>query len=141
MTQTTKIATCGYCGARAALVLTQQARHELTCSACGAPLDDVEVLQTAVRTAPPADQPTTSKEAKSRTAQPRAAQPRAAVMPWMESREKVNTDDDDDDDDDDKDRRKASKRSKKSKRRKRRKSLVQRFFDEAADAIEDIFDD
>ncbi|MDA8603295.1 hypothetical protein N9M21_02625 [Alphaproteobacteria bacterium] len=131
MTQTTKIATCRYCGARAALVLTQQARHELTCSACGAPLDDVEVLQTTVRTAPPADHPTTSKEAKSR----------AAVMPWMESREKVNTDDDDDDDDDDKDRRKASKRSKKSKRRKRRKSLVQRFFDEAADAIEDIFDD
>ena len=131
MTQTTKIATCGYCGARAALVLTQQARHELTCSACGAPLDDVEVLQTAVRTAPPADQPTTSKEAKSR----------AAVMPWMESRAKVNADDDDDDDDDDKDRRKASKRSKKSKRGKRRKSLVQRFFDEAADAIEDIFDD
>jgi len=135
MTQTTKIATCGYCGARAALVLTQQARHELTCSACGAPLDDVEVLQTAVRTAPPADQPTTFKEAKSR-----AAQPRGAVMPWMESRAKVNADDDDDDDDD-KDRRKASKRSKKSKRGKRRKSLVQRFFDEAADAIEDIFDD
>ena len=140
MTQTTKIATCGYCGARAALVLTQQARHELTCSACGAPLDDVEVLQTAVRTAPPADQPTTSKEAKSRTAQPSAAQPRGAVMPWMESRAKVNADDDDDDDDD-KDRRKASQRSKKSKRGKRRKSLVQRFFDEAADAIEDIFDD
>ena len=131
MTQTTKIATCGYCGARAALVLTQQARHELTCSACGAPLDDVEVLQTAARKAPPADQPTTSKEAKSR----------AAVMPWMESRAKVNADDDDDDDDDDKDRRKASKRSKKSKRGKRRKSLVQRFFDEAADAVEDIFDD
>lgn len=131
MTQTTKIATCGYCGARAALVLTQQARHELTCSACGAPLDDVEVLQTTVRTAPPTDHPTTSKEAKSR----------AAVMPWMESRAKVNADDDDDDDDDDKDRRKASKTSKKSKRRKRRKSLVQRFFDEAADAIEDIFDD
>jgi len=130
MTQTTKIATCGYCGARAALVLTQQARHELTCSACGAPLDDVEVLQTTVRTAPPTDQPTTFKEAKSR----------AAVMPWMESRAKVNADDDDDDDDD-KDRRKASKRSKKSKQRKRRKSLVQRFFDEAADAIEDIFDD
>ena len=61
-------------------------------------------------------------------------------MPWMESRAKVNADDDDDDDDD-KDRRKASQRSKKSKRGKRRKSLVQRFFDEAADAIEDIFDD
>lgn len=40
----TKIATCCYCGTRAALVLTGQDRHELSCSACGAPLHDMKRL-------------------------------------------------------------------------------------------------
>ena len=34
----TKIATCCYCGTRAALVLSGTQRHELACSSCGAPL-------------------------------------------------------------------------------------------------------
>lgn len=38
----TKIATCCYCGKRAALVLTGTVRHELACSACGAPLHDLK---------------------------------------------------------------------------------------------------
>lgn len=33
-----KIATCCYCGTRAALVLAAEARHDLTCRSCGAPL-------------------------------------------------------------------------------------------------------
>ncbi len=37
----TKIATCCYCGSRAALVLGKD-RHELTCSNCGAPLHDMK---------------------------------------------------------------------------------------------------
>ncbi len=37
----TKIATCCYCGARAALVLNKK-RHELACSSCGAPLHDMK---------------------------------------------------------------------------------------------------
>ncbi|MBV0912876.1 hypothetical protein [Anianabacter salinae] len=41
----TKIATCCYCGTRAALVLTGQTRHELACSACGAPLHDMKALR------------------------------------------------------------------------------------------------
>ncbi len=41
----TKIATCCYCGARAALVLRGDVRHELTCSACGAPLQDMKHLK------------------------------------------------------------------------------------------------
>ncbi|WP_298842503.1 hypothetical protein [uncultured Roseobacter sp.] len=36
-----KIATCCYCGARAALRL-DKVRHELTCSGCGAPLHDLK---------------------------------------------------------------------------------------------------
>lgn len=37
----TKIATCCYCGSRAALVLGRD-RHELTCANCGAPLHDMK---------------------------------------------------------------------------------------------------
>ncbi|WP_417750382.1 hypothetical protein [Ruegeria sp. SCP10] len=39
-----KIATCCYCGTRAALVLTGKKRHELSCSSCGAPLHDLKML-------------------------------------------------------------------------------------------------
>ena len=38
-----KIATCCYCGARAALRL-DKVRHELTCASCGAPLHDLKRL-------------------------------------------------------------------------------------------------
>ena len=41
----TKIATCCYCGTRAALVLSGTERHELACSACGAPLHDLKMLK------------------------------------------------------------------------------------------------
>ena len=40
----TKIATCCYCGARAALVLNK-AQHELSCASCGAPLHDLKMLR------------------------------------------------------------------------------------------------
>ncbi len=39
----TKIATCCYCGTRAALVLGRK-RHELACSSCGAPLHELKRL-------------------------------------------------------------------------------------------------
>jgi hypothetical protein len=38
---TPKIATCCYCGTRAALMLDSE-RHELTCSSCGAPLRNLK---------------------------------------------------------------------------------------------------
>ena len=41
-----KIATCNYCGTRAALVL-DRARHELACSSCGAPLHDMKAMPKA----------------------------------------------------------------------------------------------
>jgi len=40
----TKIATCCYCGTRAALVLTESGRHELSCVACGAPLHEMKAM-------------------------------------------------------------------------------------------------
>lgn len=49
----TKIATCCYCGTRAALVLRGETRHELSCSACGAPLHNLKMLpKTPERKAP-----------------------------------------------------------------------------------------
>lgn len=45
MAQQTKIATCCYCGTRAALVLRGKSRHELACATCGAPLHDLKMLR------------------------------------------------------------------------------------------------
>lgn len=41
----TKIATCCYCGTRAALKMTSSGRHELSCSSCGAPLHEMKMLR------------------------------------------------------------------------------------------------
>lgn len=42
---TPKIATCCYCGTRAALNLRGTERHELACSNCGAPLHEMKMLR------------------------------------------------------------------------------------------------
>ena len=39
-----KIATCCYCGTKAALVLRGKDSHELSCGSCGAPLHDLKRL-------------------------------------------------------------------------------------------------
>lgn len=49
MPHSTKIATCCYCGARAALVLKGRERHELACSSCGAPLHELKKLPSDTR--------------------------------------------------------------------------------------------
>ena len=45
MSYQTKLATCCYCGTRAALVLRGQTRHELSCAGCGAPIHDLKWLK------------------------------------------------------------------------------------------------
>ena len=45
-----KIATCCYCGTRAALTLRGRERHELACSNCGAPLHDLKMLKAPQKT-------------------------------------------------------------------------------------------
>lgn len=54
MPQHTKIATCCYCGTRAALVLRGSSRHELACGSCGAPLSKLKSLPSAPAPAPAA---------------------------------------------------------------------------------------
>lgn len=40
----TKVATCCYCGTKAALILKGKERHELSCGTCGAPLHALKIL-------------------------------------------------------------------------------------------------
>lgn len=42
---TQKIATCSYCGTRAALMLAGREQHALACAQCGAPLRDFKALK------------------------------------------------------------------------------------------------
>ena len=63
----TKIATCCYCGSRAALVLRGETRHELACASCGAPLHDLKRLRSdAVTKSPPKRDTRRPKPAKAR---------------------------------------------------------------------------
>ena len=159
MTHPTKIATCSYCGTRTAFVLAGQTAHKLTCSACGAPLDQMEMVSAATLQGqaaagavavvpPPAARRSSAQSDKSPSAEKRTGGVFGVGLAWIDERSGAassqNDDDDDDDDDDDpKDRKsKGSKSSgkKSKKKKKRRKSLAQRFLDDAADAIEDIFD-
>lgn len=48
----TKVATCCFCGTRAALVLRGKDRHELSCSSCGAPLHNMKQLHPQRSTKP-----------------------------------------------------------------------------------------
>ncbi|WP_136442775.1 hypothetical protein [Pacificoceanicola onchidii] len=61
----TKIATCCYCGTRAALVLDKE-RHELVCSSCGAPLHNMKSLKSGSADPMLHSQPRKGKKGKSR---------------------------------------------------------------------------
>lgn len=52
MPHSPKIATCCYCGTRAALTLRGRERHELACSNCGAPLHEMKMLKVPPREKP-----------------------------------------------------------------------------------------
>ncbi|SNS20654.1 hypothetical protein [Antarctobacter heliothermus] len=99
---TTKIATCCYCGTRAALVLRGEVRHELSCASCGAPLHNMKHLKAAA-TSPG------RKDTKG---------PRKTARPASPAERKVRQ----------------------KPRKKKSKGLAHRFFDEAFDLLDDIFD-
>jgi hypothetical protein len=58
----TKIATCCYCGTKAALVLRGRDRHELACGNCGAPLRSLKMLHASPE---PAAMPAKKKQQRS----------------------------------------------------------------------------
>ncbi|MBK5934385.1 hypothetical protein C8N32_11011 [Rhodovulum imhoffii] len=77
-----KIATCCYCGTRAALVLRGGDRHELSCSACGAPLRQMKVLPR--KTAPEPRQKTLARaDFVSRKARKVRRKPRKGRLRWL----------------------------------------------------------
>ncbi len=109
-----KIATCCYCGTRAALVLRGDGRHELSCAACGAPLHEMKAMPAAVQ--------------ERGAAQP-AARRRAAPHPYEVEREEDA-------------RRRADyqRYGQPARNRKRRKPFFRRALEEIWDVVEDIID-
>ncbi|NSX56555.1 hypothetical protein [Parasulfitobacter algicola] len=95
---TTKVAKCCYCGTKAALVLSGRHRHELACSACGAPLHDLKIM--------PKNHGGKSTKAYGTPRNRKYTEP--AERP--------------------------------QRRRRKKKGLAHRFFEEAFDLVEDIFD-
>lgn len=71
----TKIATCCYCGTRAALVLRGNDRHELSCRGCGAPLHDLKMLPKGARSAP--EPATRARRPEPKPTHPRQPHPKA----------------------------------------------------------------
>ena len=118
MPQGRKITTCTYCGSRTVLVF-DRARHELTCSACGAPLHEMKALPLS----PKHPQPV----------KPRKPAGTGIARPHQRPKRRDN------DDDDDEDRRKYRYASKKRPKR-RRKGFGRWLLEEAWDVVEDIFD-
>jgi hypothetical protein len=122
MPHATKIATCTYCGTRAALVLRGRERHELSCAACGAPLHDLKMLR-----ADAVDAGAHRPAGPARPA-PRAPGGRGVTPPAHWERMRDGHDD-------------HSRRKKKSRRKPRkRKGLMRKALEEAFDVLEDIFD-
>lgn len=66
----TKIATCNYCGNRAALVLNGRDSHELACASCGAPLHDLKKIKSGQVDADAHRAPRKGKKAKRTTSLP-----------------------------------------------------------------------
>lgn len=119
MAPVTKIATCCYCGTRAALVLKGEARHELACATCGAPLHEMKMLR---RDASASKASASPKVAKPR---PSGGRSKARGLPRHEDLDPKPY---------------APPKRRKPAKVKRRKGLMARMFEEAFDVIEDIFD-
>ncbi len=114
-----KIATCCYCGTRAALVLRGEGRHELSCAACGAPLHEMKAFPQPRRdtAAPkPCAWPGTRRRAAPKPSKPK---------PKVQARRPAPEYD-------------APRRA--SRRRKPGRRLFRKVLEEIWDVVEDIFD-
>ncbi len=116
-----KIATCCYCGTRAALVLRGEGRHELSCAACGAPLHNMKAIPQ-----PRNDAAIRTSGAGQGTRRRAPAKP-MPVKPVAKRRSRRAAPDYDDD-------RRAPRRRKSGGR------LLRKAFEEIWDVVEDIFD-
>lgn len=106
-----KIATCSYCGTRAALVF-DKGLHELVCRACGAPLHDMKAV------------PLPTENIKKKSSKKRKVE----KQPYRRKPEKTECR---------ADWREAPARR---RRKPKRRSLMSKAFEELWDVVEDIFD-
>ena len=110
-----KIATCNYCGTRAVLVF-DEARHELTCSACGAPLHDMKFMpQEPGKDKKKSAKPQATKYVPSVAVSGASARSSSAKTAWAQN-------------------------EKKPRKKKKTKTFFKRVLEEIIDEIEDIFD-
>lgn len=116
-----KIATCCYCGKRAALVLRGEGRHELSCAACGAPLHEMKAMPCSVQ---------------ARTAAKPGPAPKVRRMPAPHPYETGR----DAGGDIGSDYGRDDRSGRPMKRRKRRKPFFRKALEEIWDVVEDIFD-
>ena len=80
--QSTKIATCCYCGMKAALVLRGKTHHELSCSSCGAPLQAMKMLPTGYEGVTKSDLKDTRRRSK--------VKPKTKVLKQFKRKKKFN---------------------------------------------------
>ncbi len=116
-----KIATCCYCGTRAALVLRREGRHELSCAACGAPLHEMKAIPQ------PRSGSATRKSGAGQGTRRRAPAKPMPVKPVAKAQPRRAAPDYDDD-------RRAPRRG------KSRGRLLRKAFEEIWDVVDDIFD-
>ena len=112
MPDSRKIATCCYCGTRAVLTL-DKGRHELACSACGAPLHNMKFMPKRQKS-----------KGKNRSSPIHAAMPFSTMAPRDRQMAYRQTWQDDP----------------RRKRKKKRRPFMRRMLEELWDEIEDIFD-
>lgn len=110
-----KIATCCYCGTRAALILRGDDRHELSCAACGAPLREMKAV--------PCE---TKARGKARPGLARRPAPHPYDLRYEDNEV----------------RRRAEYEAARQpmRRRKKRKPLFRKALEEIWDVVEDILD-
>ncbi|MBX2855076.1 MAG: hypothetical protein KTR21_08815 [Rhodobacteraceae bacterium] len=118
MAETIKIASCCYCGARAALTLGDVSRdgftrHELACANCGAPISMLKRLKVEAAPTP--------------VRRPQPQRNRATPQPFAKSPRKAPP-------------RKAPPKKKKRRSPKRRRYSFVEILDDLFDDLEDLFD-
>ena len=120
----TKIATCCYCGTRAALVLRGEGRHELSCASCGAPLHLMKNLPVeALRHSGPAPAPATGPVTGSATGPVPRNRPVTPQIDWSRAVQGI-----------------AGAGLKGARKPKKRKSTMRWLAREIRDLVEDVFD-
>ena len=113
-----KLATCCYCGTRAALVLRGDVRHELSCVSCGAPLHDLKLMPVSAPAARPVET-TVKKPAGSPAQKAKRSKSDKASKPKKGKRRKFGV---------------------KLGRKLSVSRLVSKVWDEIEDVVDDIFD-